>query len=336
MKDLITRKYNVIDEIATLMGKSLTSEHRQKLCDYMDEYADKQPTYEKMKERYNYEQSKNIVITNPELGETTGVYVFYDCGAGGNFVAAILDMIRNPNRKTRIDSETGHCHVEKLFMEGITNNDVTLTAISPSNFMLHPIDYDFYIIAAHLLKHNVNINPKSIFTHTKIIRVYTEPENFSIIAKNIFAKLLITQYDDCMTPDIYSEDLYNPGWEEYPEHRWLEVLYKKTLIELGYSTVIDPRSINIETYNKILHNILLNANCCIRKIPEQENMLQINMKDLVTRKYNVIDEMATFMNKSLTSEQRQMLCDYMDEYADKQPTYEKMKERYDYEQSRIG
>jgi len=274
-------------------------------------------------------------MNNQTLSETTGVYVLYDCGSGGNFVAAILDMIRNPNRKTIIDDENGHCHVKKLFVEGVTFNDINLNTVSPNNFILHPIDYDFYIIAAHLVFENATINFKSIFTHTKIIRVYTEPDNFLIIVKNIYAKLLITQYDDFMTSEIYSEHLYNPSWEEHPEYRWLEVAYKKTLIELGYETVIDPRSVDVGTYLKILHNILLNANCCIRKIPEQENMLQINMKDLVTRKYNVIDEMATLMGKSLTSEHRQKLCDYMDEYADKQPTYEKMKEKYNVEQSNI-
>jgi len=286
--------------------------------------------------------------TNQDLGETTGVYVIYNGGAGGNFVAAILDMIRDPNRKAIIDDETGNCHRFKpgqskmLHLDGITvkNYDSGLFLSSIDNFILNPIEYDFYIIAAHpgetqgILQSIV----QPIFTHTKIIRIYIEPQDDMLVAQNMYAKHLVDRYIN-MTLEIYSEHLYNPDWELHPNHQHTEVKYKEILFSLGYKTVIDPRSVDVATYLYILNNwyykYLRSDQNTLRKIPEQENMLQINMKDLVTRKYNVIDEMATLMNKSLTSEQRQILCDYMDEYADKQPTYEKMKERYNYEQSNI-
>jgi len=270
------------------------------------------------------------MLNNQTLSETTGVYVLYDGGTGGNFVAAILDMIRDPNRKITIDNDLGHCHAnEELFTYGIGLKDdsIAKSICTWENYILHPIEYDFYILINH--PHRVTIQgfTNSIFTNTKIIRMYTEPKDDALLASNRYFKILVDVYIKYMNMETYSDHLYNPSWEVRPWYQKLEIVYKKNLFNLGYKNVIDPRSVDVGTYLYLLHNQFYNS-FILRKIPEQENMLQINMKDLITRKYNVIDEIATLMGKSLTSEQRQKLCDYMDEYADKQPTYEKMKERY--------
>ncbi len=270
------------------------------------------------------------INNNQDLSETTGVYVLYDGGTGGNFVAAMLDTIRNPKCKITIDNDLGHCHAnEELFTYGIGLKDdsIAKSICTWENYILHPIEYDFYILINHPHRVTTQGLTQSIFTNTKIIRIYTDPKDDILLASNRYFKILVDVYLKHMNVETYSDHLYNPNWEVRPWYKKLEIVYKKNLFDLGYKTVIDPRSVDVKTYLYLLHNqfYLLNG---LRKISEQENMLQINMKDLIIRKYSVIDEIANLMNKSLTTEQRQTLCDYMDEYADKQPTYEKMKERY--------
>jgi hypothetical protein len=270
-------------------------------------------------------------MNNQELGETTGVYVLYDGGACGNFVAAMLDVIRNPKRKITIDNDLGNCHAhEELSSYGIGFKDdsIARTLCPWDNYILSPIEYDFYILTNHPHLVTTQGLTNSIFTNTKIIRIYIDPQDDALPASYRYLKILVDVYIKYMNMEPYSDHLYNPHWEVRPWNQKLEIVYKKNLFNLGYKNVIDPRSVDVGTYIYLLYNQFINSFSCLRKIPEQENMLQINMKDLVTRKYNVIDEIATLMGKSLTSEQRQTLCNYMDEYADKQPTYEKMKERY--------
>jgi hypothetical protein len=259
---------------------------------------------------------------------TNGVYITYFGSTGGNFLGSIVDKIRNINAICIIDERTGHAHYGPTRWNGILLSDPA-KLISPENFKLYPIEFDPYIILTH---ENIS-DIKSIFTHTKFIRIFVEENDYRFIAKNLYAKQFINLYQH-MSPDTYHPDLYNIKWETFPYVEIMEKLYKKFLSELNFKTIIDPQSVDIETYNKFLELIIEHLkkvivyNNYFGPLDDNKNLLQIRFTDLINRNYSVIDEIAKFLSKPLTNEHRKLICNLMDEYANKQPSYEKMRQQY--------
>jgi hypothetical protein len=261
---------------------------------------------------------------------TNGVYITYSGNTGGNFLGSIVDKIRNINAICKIDERTGHAHYGPTRWDGISlSNPAEL--ISPQNFKLIPLEFDPYIILTH---ENIS-NIKSIFTYTKFIRIFVEENDYRFIAKNLYAKQFIELYQH-MSPETYHPELYNKNWKTFPHVEIMEKLYKKFLSELNFKTTIDPQSVNIETYNKFLDLIIEHLKKAIVNdnyfgpLDDSKNLLQIRCIDLVNRNYSVIDNISNFLDKPLTTRHRQLVCDLMDEYANNQPSYERMKFIYNF------
>jgi hypothetical protein len=268
------------------------------------------------------------------MDNTNGVYVVYSWGSGGQFVGSLVDRIRNINSLCTIDNETGSVHLQpnttgkglyhkKHNVDNYTTSNINEIEIIPN------IVYDPYIINTHLDIHKIN----SIFTNTKFIRIFIDPKDDLIIDEKIYHKTFVQQYMITGGNKVDNIDILN---EKYKNYRNLESykivdLYKDICTSVNLPDVPDPRYVDINLYHQIIKgikNIRSNHSYFRFLETERKDILQINAIDLFNRNYSTVDKITTFLGKSLTTEHRQLVCNLMDEYADKQPSFEKMKEIY--------